>query len=185
MGGAAGERYGVLPYRKRVAGIEADAGVWPEPFGELDQLLAAQVLVVLDRDGQTGIAKPARLTSQRVARVAEQLVPPLPPARAATLEHRRQMKSQHHRAQRAAASNRILERFARLMRQPETADRLKSLQLLAQLAQLGIGERRQPPMIELDRGQPQLADESDESREDRLEPDSRAEYRGPAGRRCR
>ena len=48
------------------------------------------------------------------------------------LEHGREVKAQDPGANAHAAPNRLLERLARLLREPEAADRLKALQLVAQ-----------------------------------------------------
>ena len=73
MGRPARERDRIFPDRERVAGIEADAGVRAEALGHRDQLFAAQILMVLDREDQPGIGDAAGLARQRVARVSEQL----------------------------------------------------------------------------------------------------------------
>ena len=78
-------------------------------------------------------------------------MPPLTPRRAPAFEHRRQVKAQDSGTDAGAAPHRLFERLAGLVREPEAADWLKAVELPAQRRELGVAERRQPPVIELDR----------------------------------
>ena len=98
-----------------------------------------------------------------LARVREHLVPPLTPLGATAFEHRRQVKTEDPRTDPATASHRLFERFTGLVREPETADWLKPVQLLTQAGELGVSERRQPPMIELDGAKARLTNKIDET----------------------
>ena len=161
--GAAGERHGILADGERIAGVETDAGMRTELFDEVDQLLAADVLVIFDRQHQPGIADTIGLPAERAVRVRDHLVPARAPSSARALEHGRQVEAQDPRAESTRTAHSVTQIFTRRVRKPETADRLEAVEPIAQPSQARVVERRQPAMIQLDRSQPQLADDGDEA----------------------
>ena len=128
MRGAAGERHGILADGERIAGVETDAGMRTELLDELDQLLAADVLMILDRQHQPGVADAiaspggacrARGRSSRSSALPSERARPRAPASdgSAGSSRRRAL------VQRTAS----LSVFARRVRQPEAADRLEAV----------------------------------------------------------
>jgi hypothetical protein len=90
-------------------------------------------------------------------------VPSSSPTGTRAFEHWRQVKAQDPGADAGATPNRLSERFTGLVRKPETADGLKTVQLLTQAGELMVSERSQPPMIELDRAKARRANKLDET----------------------
>ena len=105
MRGAAGEGDRILADRERVAGIETDAGVRAEPLDDLEQLLAAEVLMILDRQDQAGVADAiaTRAAASR-ARERSSRASALPSCARPPSSTGRQMKAENRRAKRGACS---------------------------------------------------------------------------------
>jgi len=110
--------------------------------------------MILDCERQARVRDASGLPRERLARVGQHLVPPPSPTGTRAFEHRGQVKAQDPGAEAGATPNRLFERFTGLVREPETADWLKTVQLLTQAGELLVSERSQPSMIELDRAKP-------------------------------
>jgi hypothetical protein len=119
--------------------------------------------MVLDCERQASVRDASGLARERLARVGQHLVPSSSPTGTRAFEYRRQVKAQDPGADTGATPNRLFERFTGLVRKPETADWLKTVQLLTQAGELMVSERSQPPMIELDRAKARLANKLDET----------------------
>ena len=151
---------------------------------DLDQLLAAEVLVILDRQRQSGVGDVRRLPPQRGSRMHDHVVPRLPERRTTSFQHRRQVKAQDRCPDGLRAAHR---------RSSVSAGRWASQKLVTTVrsrsdspgAASSRCERRQPAVIELDAAHPCILRERDEARPVREAWDWRVASRRPAARACR
>jgi hypothetical protein len=161
---AARESNRIFADRKRIARVEDDADVVAERFTELEQFLAAEVLVILDREDQPRVGNLRRLPEQRRAGMRDHVVPARSQRRPASLEHRGQMKSDDRCANGPGAPDRVLQRLTRFVGEPEAGNACDAAKPVASLGEVPIRQAGQPPVIELDAPDTGLLREGDESR---------------------
>src|SRR5258708_28381364 len=92
------ERERCLADRKGVAGIKADADAGPRLLAEADQLLAAEILVILDRQPDAGSRGGRAVLLERGADIGDQLGPFRAPGIAIAAEHRGEADADDRRA---------------------------------------------------------------------------------------
>src|SRR3954447_20312486 len=143
------ERDGVLRHRECVSGVHRNADVRPSLLSKHHQFVAAQVLMVLDRDLEAGSGSFPRFAAQRRARMIHHLPPSRTLFRPGALEHWREMHADDSASDCAGGTNRLVQRFSGDVPQPVAAQARHVGQLRAKSCQLVVAHRLQPASVEL------------------------------------
>src|SRR5258706_295275 len=161
-GYATGEVQRRLCDRESVAGVETNSYVVPCLGAEIQQLAAAEILVILDRDRYARTRRLAREVVQLGAYRGDQRRPLFALRRAVAAQHRGQRRADDFRIERNRRTDRT---FVGLPRQTVADDGLQAEagQTFAQRAQLGVGHRREPRIVNLDRLRTDLLRDTDQT----------------------
>ena len=108
-GDAAGEVERRLGDREGVAGIEADSDA-PRALAKVRQLLAAEILMVFDRQRSAVVEGARPAVGERGPNLRDQLLPFVPERVAVAAEHRGQAVADDLGVERAGRAQRALER---------------------------------------------------------------------------
>ena len=153
----------VFANREWVSRIERDADVRPRLLRDGHELLASEILVVFDGQRQARVGSVRRLPAQRCAGVLDHLLPSRTAFRPPPFEHGGEVKADERSPECRRAPDRLGQRLGTLLRQPEAADRRHACQLSAKPTEVCVGERRQPPPVQLDTLRANLPGKIDEA----------------------
>ncbi len=152
MRGAPGEGDRIFTDGEGVSRVEHEADVPARLACDVDQFLAREVLVVLDRERESNVRRTMRFHLERSASVAEHLFPPRVQGGSCAFEDGRQVQPQERRAERAGTADGDFQRLSGPLDQPVAAHNRhpRLLQRFAEARDISFGQRRQPTSIEFD-----------------------------------
>ena len=166
-GGAPGEGDRIFTDGEWVSRVEHEADVLARFACDVDQFLAREVLMVLDRERKSDVRGTIRFHLERGASMRDHLFPARAQSASGAFEDGCQVQAQERCAERARTADGVFQRLSGPLDQPVAADNRhpRLPQGFADARQIRFGQRRQPTSIEFDAPCANRPGELDESRQ--------------------